>query len=235
MPRNNETFLIDTIKWLNDIGCDEVLNINKRSFYGVISNLDNINVDKAHSEVSGQINFEKIENINSLEQYLLTNKIILDSNILFYEGIETADLMVIGDKYEDRIIKNKKPFEGEVGILLDAMLKAISFDKTNTYFTNLHFGSSNIDKNLALKIIKKQISIVKPKIIIMFGAEVTKALSNTEDSIFHSRGKWYNINIGDNLETFSGISMFHPRYLLGNKDSKKEAWEDLKAVRNKLT
>ena len=50
-------------------------------------------------------------------------------------------------------------------------------------------------KSYFFEIIKKQITIVKPKVIIMFGAEVTKILSNTEDSIFHSRGKWYDIYI----------------------------------------
>ena len=48
------------------------------------------------------------------------------------------------------------------------MLKAIGFDKSNTYYTNLRFNSTKLDINLdlELEIVKKQIIIVKPKIII---------------------------------------------------------------------
>ena len=234
MPKNhNESVTVEAIKWLYDIGCDEPLNVDKRSFHGLISSIDKINDKKTYSGFNEHLNFEKIDSIKLLEEYLLSKNIILDCSIPFYDGSDKADLMVIGDKPEN--LTNKKPFQGEEGKLLDAMLKAISFDKTNTYYTNLHFASIKLDMNLLLKIIKKQISIVEPKVIIMLGAEVTKVLSNTEDSIFHSRGKWYDINIEDNLEPVLGISMFHPRYILVNKESKKETWEDLKEIRKKLT
>lgn len=236
MPKNhNELGIIETIKWLNDIGCDQPLNIDKRSFNGIISSLNNVNEVKNFTEVSDSINFEKINTIKLLEQYLLSEKIIFDFNLPFYDGSNKADLMVIGDKPEDLTKNYKKPFQGEVGKLLDAMLKAINFDQTNTYYTNFYFSDTKLDLNVALEIIKKQISIINPKIIIMFGGEVTKILSNTDDSIFFSRGKWYDINIGDELNPIPGISMFHPRYILANQQSKKETWMDLKDVRKKLT
>ena len=59
----------------------------------------------------------------------------------------------------------------------------------------------------------------------MFGAEATRLLTNNEDSIFKSRGHWYDINIDDNLEPVLGISMFHPRYILAHPESKKETWK----------
>ena len=215
------------------IGCDEPLCIDKQSSHNLISDKYNINDEKKDLKSSNDIDLEKIDTMKSLEQYLLSKNIISDSNIPFYSGSEKADLMVIGDKPED--LNKKRPFQGKVETLLDAMLKAISFDKTNTYYTNLYFTSRSQSSKLVLEIIKKQITIVKPKVIIMFGAEVTKILSNTEDSIFHSRGKWYDIYIDDNVESVNGISMFHPRYILANNESKKDTWYDLKEIRKKLS
>ena len=234
MPKNHSNeVIIEAIKWLNEIGCDEPLCIDKQSSHNLISDKYNINDEKKDLKYSNDIDLEKIDTMKSLEQYLLSKNIISDSNIPFYSGSEKADLMVIGDKPED--FKKKRPFQGKVETLLDAMLKAISFDKTNTYYTNLYFTSRSQSSKLVLEIIKKQITIVKPKVIIMFGAEVTKILSNTEDSIFHTRGKWYDIYIDDNFKSVTGISMFHPRYILANNESKKETWSDLKDIRKKLS
>ena len=238
MPNNpDESILSEAIKWLDDIGCYEPLNVDKRSFHGLIPKSHNSNEGSSEEVISENINLEIIDNIQSLKEFLLSKNFISQSNNIFYEGSTKADLMVIGDKPEDTIIKNTKPFHGELEKLLDAMLKAIGFDKSNTYYTNLHFNITKIEANLdlELEIIKKQILIVKPKIIIMFGAEVTKLLTNTEDSIFKSRGKWYNIKIKENLESVLGISMFHPRYVLVHPESKKETWKDLKEVRKKIT
>jgi len=237
MPKNfNQYIITETIKWLDDIGCDEPLNIDKRSFHGLITSFHNSNNEKNDKLIDEDINIEHIDNIPSLEKFLLSKNNILDSNSLFFEGFPKADLMIIGDKPEDSNTKNTKPFHGEVKQLLDAMLKAIGFDKSNTYYTNLRFNSTKLDINLdlELEIVKKQIIIVKPKIIIMFGAEATKLLANTEKSIFHSRGQWYDIKIDDKLKPVHGISMFHPRYILAHPESKKETWKDLKAVRKKL-
>ena len=238
MPNNaDDSIYSEAIKWLYDIGCDVPLNVDKRSFHGLISRPFNSNDELSDRVISENINLENIDNINSLKKFLLSKNFISDSNTIFYEGSTKADLMVIGDKPEDIILKNTKPFHGELEKLLDAMLKAIGFDKSNTYYTNLRCNSTKLDTNidLELEIIKKQIFIVKPKIIIMFGAEATKLLTNTEDSIFKSRGRWYDIKIDDNLEPILGISMFHPRYVLVHPESKKETWKDLKEVRRKFT
>ena len=227
--KHNDSLLIETIKWLGDIGCDEPLNSNKRDFYGLISSNEDLYYRK--NDLKDSLNFEDLDNIKSLEKFLSLK--MPGFSAFSYDGYENADLMVIGDKSEGANNKNNKPFQGEVGKLLNAMLKAIGFDQSNTYYTNIYSISDNIDKNMINDIIKKQISIVAPKVIIMLGAESTKALTNTEDSIFHTRGQWYNI---DNIsKLIPAISMFHPRYVLVHPNSKRETWEDLKSVKNKLT
>ena len=224
----------ETIKWLNDIGCDEVLNSDKRKFYGLISNDKNFKDKKNDVKNVQNFNFEDIDNIKSLKQFLLSKTTNLNINTFPHGGDENADLMVIGDTPEDNI-NSDIPFQGEEGKLLDAMLNAIGYDKSNTYYTNIYNISDKIDKNIINKVIKKQISIIHPKVIIMFGAEATKLITNMDDSIFHTRGKWYDIKVDNTNNFIPGISMFHPRYILANSESKKETWGDLKAVRQKLT
>tara|TARA_B100000676_G_scaffold248005_1_gene251472 strand:- start:3215 stop:3925 length:711 start_codon:yes stop_codon:yes gene_type:complete len=233
--KDNDLILIEAIKWLGDIGCSEPLNSDKRDFYGLISNPEYFEEEKIDSKIPQNFNFENIDNIKSLKKYLLSKIPDLNINAFSYDGFENSDLMVIGDKSDVNINNNEKPFHGEVGKLLDAMLKAIGFDQSNTYYTNIYLLSDSIDKGMINKIIKKQILIVQPKVIIMLGAEVTKILTNIDKSIFQTRGKWFDIEIDNISNSIPGISMFHPRYILANLESKKETWEDLKAVRKKLT
>ena len=140
--------IIEAIKWLNEIGCDEPLCIDKQSSHNLISDNDNINDEKKDLKYRDDFDLEKIDTIKSLERYLLSKNIISDFNIPFYSGSDKADLMVIGDKPED--LNNNKPFQGKVETLLDAMLKAISYDKTNTYYTNLYFISLSQSSKLFL-------------------------------------------------------------------------------------
>jgi uracil-DNA glycosylase len=223
----------EAINWLKDIGCDEPVTNSQRSFHGLISR-DNPSPSILNNSLNNKSHLDIISSIQELKKYLYSKYSISNTNFSFYDGSEKADLMVIGDKSEDTNIKKSKPFQGKEGKLLDAMLKAIEYDRNTTYYTNLYFPVVKLDVNLALDIVKKQIAIVQPKIIIMFGSEVTKLLSRTEEGIFQTRGKWYDINISNGSEPISGISMFHPRYVLVHPESKKESWLDLKAVRKKL-
>ena len=155
----------------------------------------------------------------------------------FYDGNISSDLMVIGDRPSNIDLKAGKPFQGEVGKLLDAMLKAIKFDRNNTYFSNLNYIDSikNEYNDLFLAFIHKQIQLVSPKIIIMFGAEVTKTMTGENNGIFASRGKWFNLKSRFINTSFLAISMFHPRQLIVKPENKKESWIDLKEIRQKYT
>jgi DNA polymerase len=73
-----------------------------------------------------------------------------------------------------------------------------------------------------------QIDLVKPKIIVALGATAVQSLLDVQIGITKMRGHWY---------TFRDIPImptFHPAYLLRNPSAKKEVWEDIKAVLEKL-
>ena len=233
---------IEAISWLRDMGCDEPINDIQRTFYGLRSkenisevHFNNINIKSKSIKSS----IDSIGNIDDLNNYvhlnLLPNGNNLYSKFAFFDGYEEADLMIIGDKPNSLDIKIGKPFQGEIGNLLDAMLKAINFNRTNTYFTNIHFYNTDIQIDVSLQIVKKQIELVKPKIIIMLGAEATKSLLKIDKGIFQTRGKWFDIENSITNSVLPCISMFHPRYILAHPHSKKETWSDLQAIRDKLS
>ena len=236
-----DTLLNETIIWLSDMGYDEPTDDVQRNFYGLRSK---VKVDKVSTNVQSDIdlkintfNIEHIDSISDLFKYVSLNPLInnIKSKFAFFDGYKDANLMIIGDKPDIEDIKTGKPFQGEDGALLDAMLQAIGYNRSNTYFTNMHCYNSEVSIDLSLQILYKQIKIVNPKVIIMFGAEVIKNLMKTDKGIFNTRGKWFNLQQPPSKSSIPCISMFHPRHVLVNPQNKKESWIDLKSVRDKLS
>jgi len=235
----NNTLYVEAIKWLSDMGCDESVNVDQRTFHGLRLKNDVSKVSTFNESKINKFNLDHINNITDLFKYVSlyfkSNNNILNSEFVFFDGHEAADLMIIGDKPDNTDIKIGKPFQGEAGNLLNAMLKAIGYFRENTYFTNINCYNSDVEIDISLQIVSKQIAIVKPKIIIMFGAETTKSLTKIDKGFLNTRGQWFDIdNIGMS-SVISCISMFHPRYILAHPKSKKESWIDLKSVREKLS
>ena len=235
------TLHTEAIVWLSDMGYDEPTDDIQRNYYGLRSTVKADKIltnDQSNSELKiNTLNIEHIDNISDLFKYISLSPLInnIKSKFTFFDGNTDANLMIIGDKPDIEDIKAGKPFQGESGNLLDAMLQAIGHNRSNTYFTNMHCYTSEVSIDLSLQILYKQIKIVNPKIIIMLGAEVVKNLMKTDNGIFNSRGKWFELLQPLSKSSISCISMFHPRYVLVNPQNKKESWTDLKSVRDKLS
>ena len=70
--------------------------------------------------------------------------------------------------------------------------------------------------------------LVRPKVIVLLGSTAAKNVLDPEIRITRERGKWTERK---------GVWMmptYHPSALLRDPDKKKEAWEDMKSLRNKL-
>jgi DNA polymerase len=76
--------------------------------------------------------------------------------------------------------------------------------------------------------LKKQIEIIHPKVIIPLGNPATQFLLNTAVGITKLRGQWQDYNGIPVMPTY------HPSYVLrnGGENSplKKDVWEDIKKV-----
>ena len=72
--------------------------------------------------------------------------------------------------------------------------------------------------------LKRQLELIKPKVIIALGNHAAKALLQTEQGISQMRGTF---------QEYEGIPVmctYHPAYLLRSPGEKRKVWEDMKKV-----
>ena len=147
--------------------------------------------------------------------------------------------MIVGEAPGEKEDGVGKPFVGDAGILLNKMLKAINLNREKLYLTNVvYFRPPNnrrpeIDEITRYSyFIKKHISIIKPKILLLLGSVAMEALLGSKAKITHERGKWKEIIVQN--KTFLTMASFHPAYLLRLPEKKKEAWVDLQELQKKI-
>ena len=77
--------------------------------------------------------------------------------------------------------------------------------------------------------LRRQIAVLKPKVICALGNTPLRALMNDDQlGITRMRGKKLQ------FEGITLIPTFHPSYLLRNEEAKKPCWDDLKVVLKEL-
>lgn len=147
-------------------------------------------------------------------------------------GNLNARLMIIGEAPSASDDAENRLFSGDVGELLDKMIVAMGFaNRDELYLTTLLKcrppGNRVADKFEVEKCIgylKKEIELVKPEAIVVFGANTVKYLLGKEGTISELRGKmlyYGNIPL---------MPTFNPAYLLRKVAAKREVWQDLQEV-----
>ena len=158
------------------------------------------------------------------------------TNLVFGVGSPDADLMFVGEAPGEDEDRQGEPFVGKAGQLLTKMIEAIGMKRSDVYICNIlksrpPGNRPPLPDEIAacLPYLKRQIRIIKPKIICALGATAAKTLLNTDRSIGQLRGKFFDYEGGITL-----LPTFHPSYLLRDPSQKAKAWDDLKMVRDTL-
>jgi len=197
-------------------------NLKKRN------EVDEIDKEKALNELKLQIN-----SIIDCELKDNSKKIVLgDGNI-------NSPIMLVGEAPGIEEDSAGLTFMGEVGDLLKKMLNAINIKKENIYSTYAVNFRPPEDRKPSSKEIKrysqflqKQISIIKPKLIILMGSTAMKSLTGLNSKISIERGRWKEVIVQNT--TYNIIITFNPSYLLRATENKKYSWEDLKKIKQKI-
>ena len=175
----------------------------------------------------------EIENIKNCELRAGANKLV------FNDGNEQSQLMIVGEGPGQKEDEIGKPFVGDAGLLLNKMLKSINIEREKVYITNVvNYRPPNNRKPEAAEIVrysnflKKHISIIDPKILILMGSTAMESLFGSKIKITKERGLWKEIII--NNKTYTVMITFHPAYLLRQADQKKYSWADLKEIKKKI-
>ena len=156
-------------------------------------------------------------------------------NIVFGMGNRHAKLMFIGEAPSAEDDLSGKVFSGKIGVLMNNILKAMNLSKDDVYFANILKcctpgcrSPHNEEINNCIGFLQQQIKLIRPEIIVSLGTTASQTLLNVKDDINNLRGHWYYYSEIPVMPTY------HPAFLLQNEYSKKETWEDLKKVLEKL-
>lgn len=155
-------------------------------------------------------------------------------NIVFGEGNPNARLMFVGEGPGADEDRQGKPFVGRAGQLLTKMIRAMGFDRSEVYITNIvkcrppkNRDPQPVEISTCFPFLKSQIAAVKPGVIVALGKIATWSLLNTKEPLANLRGRFHD------LEGTPLMPTYHPSFLLRQEQERKykaEAWEHLQNV-----
>jgi uracil-DNA glycosylase len=167
------------------------------------------------------------------------------TNIVFGVGDPHARIMFVGEGPGADEDAQGEPFVGRAGQLLNNMITAMGIRREDVYIGNV--VKCRPPKNRAPErdecdtcgpFLMRQISVVRPEIIVALGATAAKFLLGATDSLANLRGKIFDFHPiaphtapeRDSEFTTKLVVTYHPAYLLRDPRQKKETWLDLQIV-----
>lgn len=159
-----------------------------------------------------------------------------------FSGAEQARVLILCDKPRNEEDRSGEVLSGNNLVLAERMFAAIGLNaftesESREAVALASFipwrppgnrAPTELEAQMCVPLAKRLIELLQPQCILCFGHLPGQWLSGGEDAIFRSRGKWLD---------FMGIPVlttFHPETLLNSPASKRLAWHDLQAFRQKL-
>ncbi|MEW6126884.1 MAG: uracil-DNA glycosylase [Acidobacteriota bacterium] len=156
-------------------------------------------------------------------------------HIVFGEGNPQARLMFIGEGPGADEDATGRPFVGRAGQLLDKIIAAIGKKREDVFIANVvkcrppqNRAPEKDETDACEGFLFRQIKLINPKVIVALGSPAFQCLFRTKEAISRARGEFREWN------GYQVMPTFHPAYLLRSPDKKREAWEDMKKVRDYL-
>lgn len=153
------------------------------------------------------------------------------------EGNLISDVLLVGEGPGAREDATGRPFVGPAGQLLDELLGTIGWQRGDVFITNVVKcrPPGNRDPNpdevgCCEPYLKRQVALIKPKIILAVGRIAAQNLLKTDTRIGALRGRVHRY-------ADTGIPLvvtYHPAYLLRSPLEKRKAWDDLQLAARTL-
>ncbi len=157
------------------------------------------------------------------------------NKLVFGEGSPRAPLVFVGEGPGFEEDQQGRPFVGRAGRLLDQMIRAMGFKRTEIYICNV--VKCRPPKNrtplpeeidTCSPFLFRQLDVIQPAMICALGACAAQTLLGAGRTISSLRGKrhlWRGIPL---------VCTYHPAYLLRNPAQKAATWQDLLQVHRSL-
>lgn len=153
------------------------------------------------------------------------------TKFVFGVGNPHATLMFVGEAPGADEDAQGEPFVGRAGQLLNKILAAITMNREDVYICNIlkcrppnNRTPFPEEVELCIPYLKKQIAIIKPKLIVCLGLTAAQNILQVNDSLTKLRGRTLQ---------FEGTPLrvtYHPAALLRNPNWKQPTWEDFQAI-----
>ncbi len=155
---------------------------------------------------------------------------------VFGVGTPTARLMFVGEAPGADEDRQGVPFVGRAGQLLtDMITKGMGLKREEVYIANVLKSRPPDNRNPlpdevghCLPYLKRQIEIIHPEFLCLLGKVAASALLETTLSISRLRGRWLSYRGIPTMVTY------HPSFLLRSPQYKKEAWDDLQMLMQRM-
>jgi len=152
--------------------------------------------------------------------------------IVFGMGNPYAGIMIIGEGPGQQEDEQGLPFVGKSGQLLDKILDACGFTRSeHVFIANIvkcrppeNREPAPDEREACIGYLLRQIEMIDPKIIILLGRTALQGLIGGGLKVTQQRGQWLTWK---NIEI---MTTYHPSALLRNPNLKPEAWNDFKKV-----
>jgi len=149
---------------------------------------------------------------------------------VFGVGNRNADWMIIGEAPGADEDRQGEPFVGKAGQLLNEMLRAAGFARSDVYIANILKcrPPNNRDPRPeevadCAGYLRQQVEMVAPKLILAVGRIAAQNLLHREEPVGRLRGEVHRLDpLGVPV-----VVTYHPAYLLRSPAQKRKAWADL--------
>ncbi len=155
------------------------------------------------------------------------------NNVVFGEGDINTPLMFVGEAPGEQEDLEGRPFVGRAGKLLTTILNQFGIDRNKIYIANVlkcrppnNRDPKPEEIKACFPYLKKQIEIIKPKVILCLGAFAARTILNLPEKtpISKIRGKEF---FSEEFKAYV-IPTYHPAFLLRQKRGQEAFREDLK-------
>ena len=154
------------------------------------------------------------------------------NKFVFGVGNPDADIVFIGEAPGADEDKQGEPFVGRAGKLLDKILAAINFDRSQVYIANIlkcrppgNRDPQPDEMDRCFPYLERQLQLIGPRFICCLGRIAAQRLLETKMPLGKMRGQWF--------EKFGAQVMvtYHPAALLRFAEYKRDTWEDVQRLR----
>lgn len=157
-------------------------------------------------------------------------------HLVFGEGNQNASLVFVGEGPGMDEDLSGQPFVGEAGKLLTRIIEnGMGLSREDVYICNVvkchppkNRDPEQDEIETCMPSLKKQISIIKPKVICALGRIAGRAMLGEDFKISRDRGKWFS------FMDIPLLATYHPAYVLRYPTAKRQVWDDVKEIMRHL-